>query len=276
MPLASHVLFPVDFSLSSTALIPAVAAVARRLNVPVTLLHSVQSVDTPSAATLSEREARLAAFGKEGFAGLEIQREIASGAPAATIVARAQELGGPLIMLPTKGTSAFRQLLIGSVTASVLHDADCPVWTTAHCEDGGPLPEAYRSIVCAVDLGPLSVPVLAAASEFAAVFGAELHVVHSVPGIDPRFESGAANRAHAFLVNTAKEEYPALAAAAHVDQPLEIAEETTVTAGITAAAARHHADLLVIGRGVMQGVLGRLRTNAHDLIRQSPCPVLSV
>ena len=277
MPLASQLLFPVDFSPASFALIPAVAALARRLQCAVTLLHSVQSVEPLSKEKRGELEAKLAEFGSgDGFTGLEVRREIVPGAPAASIVERAAALANPLIMMPTQGTSAFRQLLIGSVTASVLHDADAPVWTSAHCADGGPLPQEYRSIVCAVDLGPRTVQVLAYAAAFAAAFGAELHVVHAVPGIDPRFESGAANRAHGFLVSSAKEDYPALAAAAKVDRPLEIVEEVGLTAGITGAAVRHHADLLIIGRGVMQGVLGRLRTNAHDLIRQSPCPVLSV
>jgi hypothetical protein len=36
------------------------------------------------------------------------------------------------------------------------------------------------------------------------------------------------------------------------------------------------ADLLVIGRGSAAGMFGRLRTNAYAIIRQSPCPVVSV
>ena len=36
------------------------------------------------------------------------------------------------------------------------------------------------------------------------------------------------------------------------------------------------ADVLVIGRGSAAGVFGRLRTNAYAIIRQSPCPVVSV
>ncbi len=34
-----------------------------------------------------------------------------------------------LIMMPTHGGRHFRSLLIGSVTAKVLHDVRCPVWT---------------------------------------------------------------------------------------------------------------------------------------------------
>ena len=40
-----------------------------------------------------------------------------------------------LIMMPTHGYGRFRALLLGSVTAKVLHDADCPVWTAVHREE---------------------------------------------------------------------------------------------------------------------------------------------
>jgi nucleotide-binding universal stress UspA family protein len=41
-------------------------------------------------------------------------------------------------------------------------------------------------------------------------------------------------------------------------------------------AQQRQAGLLVIGRGSAAGVFGRLRTNAYAIIRQSPCPVVSV
>ena len=45
---------------------------------------------------------------------------------------------------------------------------------------------------------------------------------------------------------------------------------------VCALAKRLRAELLVIGRGSAAGVFGRLRTNAYAIIRQSPCPVVSV
>ena len=45
---------------------------------------------------------------------------------------------------------------------------------------------------------------------------------------------------------------------------------------ICSAAERMAADLLIIGRGSASGSFGRLRTNAYAIIRQSPCPVVSV
>jgi nucleotide-binding universal stress UspA family protein len=41
-------------------------------------------------------------------------------------------------------------------------------------------------------------------------------------------------------------------------------------------ANRLNPDLVVIGRGASGGLLGRLRAHAYEIIRHSPCPVLSV
>jgi nucleotide-binding universal stress UspA family protein len=45
---------------------------------------------------------------------------------------------------------------------------------------------------------------------------------------------------------------------------------------VTQLSAEGKADLLVIGREPEPGVLGRLEMTAYSLIRQSPCPVVSV
>lgn len=282
MPFAQHIIFPVDFSPNSSALLAPVAAMAQRFQAQVTLLHVLRTdldVADPGLIAQLERSAveKLSAFGNEGLAGLTVHRQVTHGPAAAEIVRLAAPLDSPLIVMPTRGQSAFRRLLLGSVTASVLHDAACPVWTTAHCADAGPLPTAYKSIVCAIDLGPHTADVLRQATWFARDFGAELHVIHSVPAIDPRFDSATAQRAHAFLIDAARAQYPEIAARVGMELPkLEIGEEPSLGETVAAAVARHRADLLCIGRGTAQGVLGRLRTNAHELIRQSRCPVLSV
>ncbi len=54
------------------------------------------------------------------------------GDPAQVITAFAHTQGVDLIMMPTHGYGPFRRLLLGSVTAKVLHDAECPVWTAVH------------------------------------------------------------------------------------------------------------------------------------------------
>jgi nucleotide-binding universal stress UspA family protein len=37
-----------------------------------------------------------------------------------------------------------------------------------------------------------------------------------------------------------------------------------------------NADLVVIGRGAGTGILGRLRSRSYAIIRESPCPVVSI
>lgn len=191
------------------------------------------------------------------------------GNPTAEIVEYARHQRVDLIMMPTRGATRFRHLLLGSVTAAVLHDAECSVWTTAHAETIQPH-QPYRSILCAVDLGDSTVPVLRMANLFATRYGAGLRIVHVV--------AGGIGLSTTALADEALIRYATMAGEAGLppDTAMDIVESRGVVDAITEAEERYGADLLVIGRGRMQGPLGRLRTNCHELIRLSKCAVLSV
>jgi len=45
---------------------------------------------------------------------------------------------------------------------------------------------------------------------------------------------------------------------------------------IAAAAEKDHADLVLIGRGALPHFAGRLRTHVYSIVRDAPCPVLSI
>jgi nucleotide-binding universal stress UspA family protein len=45
---------------------------------------------------------------------------------------------------------------------------------------------------------------------------------------------------------------------------------------VCAMAKGWNADLVVIGRGARTGILGRLRSQSYAIIREAPCPVVSV
>jgi len=63
----------------------------------------------------------------------------------------AQEEGTDLIVLPTHGYGGVRRFILGSITAKVLHDADCPVLTGTHiAETAENQPLFFPNIVCAV------------------------------------------------------------------------------------------------------------------------------
>ena len=114
------------------------------------------------------------------FTGLRTKRVLLDGDPAREIIDDAHEEHCDLIFMPTHGHGPFRRLLLGSVTAKVLHDADCPVWTGVHMEPPPQhTPGVLERVVCAVDLGKNSEKVLGWAARIATEFHASLTVVHA-------------------------------------------------------------------------------------------------
>ena len=114
------------------------------------------------------------------------------------------------------------------------------------------------------------------ACEFVAERRATLKLVHAIPagGSIADFDiDGAMYRSSLF--ETAKEQLAKLQAEAgtHLETVLEGGE---VAAAVRKAAEENSVDLVVIGRGVMREALGRMRTNVYSIIRECPCPVISV
>jgi len=176
-------------------------------------------------------------------------------------------------MLPTHGYGGFRRLILGSVTAKILHAAECPVWTGVHMEHVPRLEDiSIKRILCAIDLESQSCPTASWAKKLAAEFGAELAIVHAVP--EAKEGTGLRNSTQD-LINQATEKVQAVQACVGTEaRVFVIADE--VASAVCGCATREKADLLLIGRSVKDGVLGRLRANAYSIIRQSPCPVVSV
>jgi nucleotide-binding universal stress UspA family protein len=208
---------------------------------------------------------------------ISLTQEVVEGDPARQIVDYARDHGVDLIVMATHGYGPFRRFLLGSVTAKVLHDATCPVWTGPHLEKA-PSYETigFRRIVCAIDLAVGSGAVLEWAGRFSREYGAELVIVHALPeslvqweGVyfDPEWRSQAAATARDQIVRLQEE--------------LKVAGEVLIEIGyvpvvVSDLASRRGADLLVIGRGREAGLLGRLRANAYAILRESPCPVVTI
>jgi nucleotide-binding universal stress UspA family protein len=123
---------------------------------------------------------------------------------------------------------------------------------------------ACQRILCAVDLKPSSAGVLDWACHLAEEYQADLTLLHVMPG-------GAAQQAR----HQARGALETLQKAARcsVSVRVEVGDVSEVVAHL---AGELKADLLVIGRKPASGVLGRLEMTAYSIIRQSPCPVVSV
>jgi nucleotide-binding universal stress UspA family protein len=261
-----QILFPVDFSSRCRGAAGYVQALAGRFEAELILLHVVEATYNSTLEDLrGSRMEKFDAFFDKSWRQLRVRKLVEHGEAAQKIIQCAAANHADLIMIPTQGMGIYRRLILGSTSAKVLHDADCPVWTGVHLENAPGLEAvACQRILCAVDLKPLSARVLDWASHLAEEYQAELTLVHVTPG----GESQAA-RAHA---QSALEQLRT-ATCYPMSVRVEAGDASTVVAQL---AGKLKADLLVIGRKSASGVLGRLDMTAYSIIRQSPCPVVSV
>jgi nucleotide-binding universal stress UspA family protein len=282
------ILFPVDMSDSCTATAPFVEAMARKYNAEVTLLHALEMpsglipdwyggnvpvIDT-NALWHAETEAAQS-YLTDRFEGLKVHRMVVEGDAAQAIDDYARENGADLIMMPTHGYGLFRTLLLGSVTAKVLHDTSCPVWTGVHVEDAPRVSPEFVTVLCAVDRTEDSLLTMRFACRLAHDNQARLFLVHAIPGAEIAPEKYFDADLRAYLERDARNTVGQLQESAGVAAPLCLGAGA-VSHVVRDAALGHSADLVVIGRGRSTRTLGRLRSNVYSIIRDSPCPVISV
>src|SRR5580658_1721688 len=145
MPKIQHILFPVDFSERCRGAVPFVESMATRYSARITLLSVThpyyytamgdpggEAVMVDTEELLQSLKAKLDNSLTEQFSGIRVDRVAELGDPALVITDFAHSQDVDLIMMPSHGYGPFRSLLLGSVTAKVLHDAKVPVWTGAH------------------------------------------------------------------------------------------------------------------------------------------------
>jgi nucleotide-binding universal stress UspA family protein len=178
----------------------------------------------------------------------ECARILSSGDAAKQIVQLAKTGGFDLIIMPTHA-GLFRRTLLGSTTAKVLNDADCPVLTTQHAETISPRQLEHREWVCAIDLDSDSQRVLRYASHAAESVHANLTLVHVIPasGPDQPVELDLEERLQSAKREVASRRIEELQRAASSLAPVSIAIGP-IRDMLTDAARRLRADVLVIGR----------------------------
>jgi nucleotide-binding universal stress UspA family protein len=285
-----RILLPVNFSMQCRGAAQYARALACNSHAELTVLHVHETLPLElgglefggpllggvPAQQLGMLEEEVAKFTLEALPGFPVKRLVVSGDPATRIAEQAHKDDSDLIVMPTHGYGPFRRLLLGSVTAKVLHDGQCPVWTGAHLETAQQADAiSFGHVLCAVNLEPESRDVLTWAMQIATAFGSRITLLHVLPNLDcstaeyfnpewrPQFEADARKRIGELL-----DEVPV-----EVDVQLREGEIAWSTAK---AASDLQADVVVIGRGAAGAMFGRLPSNAYSILRQSPCPVLSV
>jgi nucleotide-binding universal stress UspA family protein len=281
------ILFPVDYSIPCMAIVPSVQEMASRFSAELTVCHAYAPLDAIihskllfadpelEAKTQASENERVKQFALGNFPGQEFDAIAELGEPGDVIDRLAEQQRADLVMLATRGHGPVRRFLLGSITAKVLHDISAAVWTSvgaASPDHAANLP--YRSIVCALDHSVEAEAVLRAAASLASVYGAQLWIVHVVP-TPPAYPDLDLREHTAKLTEQAQVKLRELKATLGVDAPHTVID-ALLGEGIKQEVIRRKADLLVTGRGRASGTFSRLWSHLYSIIRDSPCPVLSV
>src|SRR5580704_8969815 len=275
----TNILFPVDFSLSCIAMAPYVKRAAALFAAKVSMIHVFDPASyngfelylrrPPEIPEEHEDIARnrLNSFLRAEFPVSEYPRILVAGDAAAQI-AEVAKSGFDLIIMPTHA-GTFRRMLLGSTTAKVLDDVDCPVVTSRHAETIAPRPLEHREWLCTVGLGEDSERVLRYAHQAAAEARSNLHIIHAIQSTDPNlpFRLDLEEQIQSEETQEARQRIADLQRRVGSQAPVKIVVGPIKNA-LLEAARRFDADLLIIGRGP-HGAHGRLRDLTYAVVRDS-------
>lgn len=281
-----RILFPVDYSERCGAIVPYVQDMTRHFSAELTVLHAYGIGVLPytefavaDPAWIKElrelEEKRIRKFAADAFPTLHVDVILEEGEAGRVIDKVVQHHGTDLVMMPTHGHGPVRRFLLGSVTTKVLHDVSAAVWTGAGAAlDGHPAGGPYKSMVCALDDTEEAEAVLKTAAFLAGSYHARLYILHAVAvppmAVDTDF---AGYRKE--IMDASDLRLRELKGKLGIDAPHSVVD-TMFFEGIRDAVAQRKADLLITGRGSAQASFNRLWSRLYPLIREAPCPVLSV
>lgn len=285
------ILVPVVFTDTSMHAVHQAAWLARRFHAEMILLHVVTPLNYPAGALESGHEitardlhAQIVQRAQQELEqmrlpeldGIVVTRALLRGDPAQEIVATARDSNADLIVMSTHGHGAFYRFLLGSVTAKVLHNSHCPVWTGAHLEEPPTREFSIRHVLCSVDLSPHSRHTVSLAAEMAAAVEAALTLVHITTSVEV-FGPGGSHVDPVWkekIVGFAAEEIARLQQEAGTKAEV-IIDSGNVPELLNRAAEQTKADVLVIGHIPGRSHLGD-NSNGYGIIRESHIPVLSI
>jgi nucleotide-binding universal stress UspA family protein len=283
-----NILFPVDFSPSCAAMAAYVQRAEAILGSKVSLLHVVDLTSFNSFELYTRplpeitqehlnicRE-RLDSFLSAEFPISRSPRIVTSGDAATEIAQTARGGRFDLIIMPTH-SGYFRQMLLGSTTAKVINDADCPVLTSRHAETIAPRPLDHREWLCSIGLSSNSERVLRFASQAAATAQARLTIIHAVQSGDPDLpvKLEMQDQIDSVESHEARQGIARLQERVRSQASIRIAVGS-VKEALIEAARQSDADVLMIGRSPRSGAHGRMRDLTYSMVRDSPYPVVSI
>jgi len=294
----SRILFPTDFSSTSDSALTPACHWARRLGAELHLLHVVEalrpelyaaSLALPDPAIIDARLHEKAQEELETRCRLARDRgakatceSIEGLSPAPAILDYAESHDADLIAMSTHGRRGLRRFLLGSVTEEVVQRSSAPVLTLRG--ENTVYDAVPHRILVAVDLSQHSAAAIGHAKELAALFHAELQLLHvlvrppipisydgmSAPNLLPDFSQLEKE------AQTALEELYERSAGPSGPMSLHVVEGLPVDE-ILRFARVNSSDIVVVASHGLTGVKHLLLGSvAERVVRQSSTPVLTL
>lgn len=278
-----RIILPVDFSSACIEAVQTVETLAKHFSASVTLVHvielpaiSVPRIDDVLSAYAVEQQKRLDGLGLNELSGVPVERVVCFGDPAKKIIECADREDADLILMPRHGYGPIIRLLMGSTTAKVLDEAKCPVWTGVHStqeQASGAL--QMRRVICGF-CGSRSMRAFGWAAWFANKLGASLAAIYAFSKTPPsdvperyaeEWEQDAPSGIESRIRGLARD--------ANIEAEVFVSEGEAPSVLADAVKTRQ-AGLLVIGRSLRGVAAGGHGSDAFNIIRHAPCPVVSV
>jgi len=291
-----RILCPTDFSeLAKRALHQAVP-IAKWYEASLTALHVLPSavpVDGmfPYAPAPLAHEGVRASVQREledfvapaRAAGITADTVVRDGAVPAALLELARSLPADLLVMGTHGQRGLERLVLGSVTEAVLRKAPCPVLTVAPEERifSGPAP--FKRILYATDFSPAADHALGYALSLAEEAQGALILVHVMDGPTLAVTaSGLPVNLSRVTADLARDAQERLRHAVSPQARLWCEAEELVAYGrpadeIVRLAREREAQVIVMGvhgRNALDLML--FGSTTHHVIRNAPCPVLTI
>jgi nucleotide-binding universal stress UspA family protein len=272
-----RILLPTDYSPACEAILPWVKDMAGRLSCELSLVHAYDGkAGHSNFANADEQRVfedhRLRTWASNVLPVQRVECFADAGEPGTVIDKIIEHQGSDLVMLPTHGWGPLRRLLLGSVTAKILHGSSAAVWTAGPALVRRAPP--YHSILCAVDETSEAEAVLRAAGWLAEQYDASLAIIHVValPPASAEFDYVVYERELAASANARLRE---LKGKLGIDAPHRVAGGM-IADMVREEAVRRNAELIVTGRGASQDKLARIWSSLYEIVREAPCAVLSI
>lgn len=281
------ILCPVDRSDISRHVLKTAAALARRQHAS---LHVIEVADV-SLPPLSGDESALFLLSPDDRAALTTELrlfaadaagdvplascELIEGAVAREVLRSAADRGVDLIVIGTHGRGGFEHLALGSVAEKVLRKAHCLVLTVPPAQKADAI-VPFHHLVWATDFSPSATRALSVAREWATEFGAACTgmCVIEWPFGQVTGHNAVTELAHSIERDSREQLARALDGLPKADVAIAYGKPGHEIAGLARA---KQADLIVMGITGRTAIgLAVLGSTTHRVLREAPCPVLTV